>query len=752
MVRLPALKPHLRQVSVEGDGVFIFNEFGSKLYSGQLYEKVIHLVDGIKTTDEIIDELSKSFSASEVYFVLIDLFQDSIIFDAHEYVFSAHDSFWSALGVDLNTVQNHLSLSKVKIICLEGTSPIFLKSSLNSWGISVVEDTEFDLGVVLTTDYLSSELKELNLSQLQAKRPWLLLKPIGVEPWIGPLFIPEETGCWACLEKRLASHRIVETFVNRKNAFINLGSHNTLSTPFSNATTSSFAAMEIAKWFVGKAHSQLVGTIVSINNIELKIEHHYLTKNLQCSACVKTIRKQDEKDLIIMLKKNDVSSWNESGYRTIDPQETISRYERHISRITGLISELAPVRTLDKTARVYVAGHNFALRFNSIKALSNSLRSKSSGKGKTEMQAKASALCEALERYSMIFQGNESTLYTSYDTLQSKAIHPNKCMLFSDAQLESREFWNEKDSHFNRVPEPFDDNLSLHWSPVWSMTKNEMLYLPTSYLYFPSSSNCIANHKAIISDSNGAAAGNTIEEAILQGFFELVERDSVAIWWYNRLERPSVDLNSLDDRWIDNLIEYYENLHREIWVLDLTMDFNIPTFGAISRKKIGETEDIIFGFGAHFDAKIAIQRALGELNQMLPFALRELKESINGDFESEIMNWFHSATIANQPYLIASKKVASKHINTYSSMNYTDNIANGVLKCKTLVEEKGLEMLVLNLTRSEIGLNVVKVIIPGIRHFWARLAKGRLYDVPVELGWVKVKLKESELNPIPFFL
>ena len=40
-------------------------------------------------------------------------------------------------------------------------------------------------------------------------------------------------------------------------------------------------------------------------------------------------------------------------------------------------------------------------------------------------------------------------------------------------------------------------------------------------------------------------------------------------------------------------------------------------------------------------------------------------------------------------------------------------------------------MLVLNQTRPDIGLPVVKVIIPGLRHFWSRFGAGRLYDVPV---------------------
>jgi ribosomal protein S12 methylthiotransferase accessory factor len=49
-------------------------------------------------------------------------------------------------------------------------------------------------------------------------------------------------------------------------------------------------------------------------------------------------------------------------------------------------------------------------------------------------------------------------------------------------------------------------------------------------------------------------------------------------------------------------------------------------------------------------------------------------------------------------------------------------------------------------------LPVVKVVVPGLRHFWARFGAGRLYDVPVQLGWRKSPLAETELNPIPMFL
>jgi ribosomal protein S12 methylthiotransferase accessory factor len=72
--------------------------------------------------------------------------------------------------------------------------------------------------------------------------------------------------------------------------------------------------------------------------------------------------------------------------------------------------------------------------------------------------------------------------------------------------------------------------------------------------------------------------------------------------------------------------------------------------------------------------------------------------------------------------------------------------------CKSLVEQHGMEMLVLDLTRPDIELPVVKVVVPGLRPQWPRLAPGRLYDVPVRLGWLPHPLLEEQLNPIPMFL
>ena len=69
--------------------------------------------------------------------------------------------------------------------------------------------------------------------------------------------------------------------------------------------------------------------------------------------------------------------------------------------------------------------------------------------------------------------------------------------------------------------------------------------------------------------------------------------------------------------------------------------------------------------------------------------------------------------------------------------------------CRAIVEAKGLEFLVLDQTRPDIGMPVVRVIVPGMRHFWERFAPGRLYDVPVNLGQRTHRLAEADLNPAP---
>ena len=57
-----------------------------------------------------------------------------------------------------------------------------------------------------------------------------------------------------------------------------------------------------------------------------------------------------------------------------------------------------------------------------------------------------------------------------------------------------------------------------------------------------------------------------------------------------------------------------------------------------------------------------------------------------------------------------------------------------------------MELLVLDQTNAIVNIASVKVVVPGLRHFWSRLGHGRLYTVPVEMGWKSKELDETEMN------
>jgi ribosomal protein S12 methylthiotransferase accessory factor len=244
-----------------------------------------------------------------------------------------------------------------------------------------------------------------------------------------------------------------------------------------------------------------------------------------------------------------------------------------------------------------------------------------------------------------------------------------------------------------------------------------------------------------LADSNGCAAGNTLEEAIVQGFLELVERDAYAIWWYNRLQRAEVDLSKLDDSYVRDLKTQLAETGRRLWVLDITSDLGIPSFIAISHWVKNSQENIEFGSGAHFDSRIALLRALTEVNQFLSIGLMG-----GGTGEKSSLDGSTPLRLRDHMFLMPSDgpPLQLEYGLKFGRLDPSEQVS----ACVRLANRERLDFLVLNQTRPDIGVPVVRVIVPGLRHFYRRFAPGRLYDVPVKLGFRERPLSETDLNPI----
>jgi thiazole/oxazole-forming peptide maturase SagD family component len=282
----------------------------------------------------------------------------------------------------------------------------------------------------------------------------------------------------------------------------------------------------------------------------------------------------------------------------------------------------------------------------------------------------------------------------------------------------------------------FDRSAKIEWSPVWSLRDERFKYLPTSMLYF-----FYRGPAAYQADSNGCAAGNTVEEAIVQGFLELVERDAYAIWWYNRFQAPEVDLDQFEDPYIRDLKAQLADAGRRLWVLDVTSDLGVPTYVAILHWMQNGQENIEFGSGAHFDRRIAMLRSLTELNQFLSIGLMG-----GGTGEKSSLDGSTPLHLQEHPFLIPSGQQPPEPDPAVESVPL-DDAREQVLACVDIARRAGFDFLVLDQTRPDIEVPVVRVIVPGLRHFYRRFAAGRLYDVPVKLGLRDRPLPEGELTP-----
>jgi oxazoline/thiazoline synthase len=287
----------------------------------------------------------------------------------------------------------------------------------------------------------------------------------------------------------------------------------------------------------------------------------------------------------------------------------------------------------------------------------------------------------------------------------------------------------------------FDPSAEMEWSPVWSLRDERFKYLPTSLLYFFYQGPGYQHH----ADSNGCAAGNTLAEAIVQGFLELVERDAYAIWWYNRLQRAEVDLGQFDDPYIRDLKIELADTGRSLWVLDVTNDLGVSSFVTIAHWTENAREFVEFGSGAHFDARIAALRAMTELNQFLSIGLMGARNQSPSSQDSN-NDGSPPFRLQDHPYLTpdGAALVRPDPGSKFGALDTREQVR----ACVNVAQRAGLDFLVLDQTRPDIEVPVVRVIVPGLRHFYRRFAPGRLYDVPVKLGWRERPLPETEVNPL----
>lgn len=369
-------------------------------------------------------------------------------------------------------------------------------------------------------------------------------------------------------------------------------------------------------------------------------------------------------------------------FRAVTPEQTLAKIEPMLWKNFG-ITRVANITGLDTIGvPTYVAIRPRA-----------KLLTAAQGKGITDDLAKLSAMMESIEGWHCETMP-EPDLFGTYQELKKD---------YAMVQL---------NPNINHGPFAWVDieSLAMPWGKGLDLISGEERYFPYTTVYV-NTTFFHSGYRYFPPTTNGLASGNTWEEAVCHGLFEVLEREftveNLLVSQYSQ-----IDLNTITAPHLLTLIERIEQQNLRLAVWDISTNMNIPAYLVILHhadelRNVG----MMMGAGAHFSSVVALSRAIteaiqarltiisGSRDDQTPRVYEKIK-SIRGDFDSV----FAKTSMNKMPFM--ETKLPAHY-------NFTECLKDLVQR----VKDHGFkEVIVYNHTRKELGIPVVHVLVPGLRY------------------------------------
>ncbi len=246
-----------------------------------------------------------------------------------------------------------------------------------------------------------------------------------------------------------------------------------------------------------------------------------------------------------------------------------------------------------------------------------------------------------------------------------------------------------------------------------SLAKGRERLVPAAAVYLGYASKTGSNN--FVTNSNGCAASETMTDAIRRGLFEVVERDAVAAWWFNRIQRPALSFEN--EPTLCAIEQKLAHEHCSLALFDLTHNLGLHVVAAVTCNAAGG--QIYVGAAADISEPEAARRAAFEMFQFW------LWGRISGDPPYRAA-WLRNENLKSQPWL-SPATVRPLHEANAKSLDLPA-ILNPICAA-------GFEPVYVDLTRPWLDIPVARVIVPGLLPLAPAFVPGRLFDLPVQLGW-----------------
>lgn len=371
-----------------------------------------------------------------------------------------------------------------------------------------------------------------------------------------------------------------------------------------------------------------------------------------------------------------------SGIRVIPPEETLKRVLPLLEK-----AGMDPVEDITDRDNIGIPVYS-VYRKNTAKGTFGNYN----GKGATPEQAKASAVMEAMERYSAELRDDDEIVLGTVQQVRDNGpmIEPADLILPARVMLGV-------------------ENENIAWTTGYDLIQGEEVWVPACAVYYPYYPD--GDLQLFRFHTNGIASGNTIEEAILHAMFEVIERDAWSI--AEAFDRTNADIIIDDENSVPGkLLKQFEENGVKIHLKDLTSDLGIPTIGASSDDIATKDPELLnIGVGTHLDPMIAATRALTEVAQSRTTHKHGLKVNANLVKVTKEMGYDKIKAVNRLWYSDSGKSVKLSEMENLATPYVRDDIE---VVLGRLVDCGFERAVVADLTRPEINVPTVRMIIPGM--------------------------------------
>jgi len=310
-------------------------------------------------------------------------------------------------------------------------------------------------------------------------------------------------------------------------------------------------------------------------------------------------------------------------------------------------------------------------------------------------------LGESVERFCQCCYDNKLIIFSSYDNLIKKH---NKNVF--DPKI------------YKKIPNINDKKMG--WIKGYDLLKNKEIFIPAQLIYLNYQR---ANEPHLNPNiSTGAAGGFSHESTILNGIYEIIERDAFMTIYLNRIRAKKIDLTGVNDKAIRTITKYFQKYGLDVSVYDITNDLHIPAFLTILIDNLKNTPKITLGIKSSLNVKKAILGSIEEAFQIRLYIRNELLKrkstvyEINGkkikSIFDRVLFWLSSSNIQKLDFITKQTPQVVKFVSfKFNQIEELDEV-------KKRIQNKGLQVYYVDITLAnfkKLNYSVYKAIIPGLQ-------------------------------------